>query len=80
MPESPEEEDYSTVRDLVGEFIGKRVVDITQHDPDEWAEEQKAYVMLMFEDGTWLQFFIGENGFRSNRDDYETDEEDQNGE
>jgi hypothetical protein len=74
---SADNEDYSTIRDndLLGPFIGKRIVAITQHDEDEYAETQQAYVMLMFEDGTWVKFFIGEDGFVLGNEDGEEDVE-----
>ena len=48
------------VRVFLGRFIGMRVVDITQHDKDEFADDPRHYVMLMFEDGTNIKFWIGD--------------------
>jgi len=77
MPDDQQPEaSYSNIRKLLGKYIGKRVVDITQHDEDEWAEDQQAYVMLMFEDGGYIQFFIGDEGFISDQDAYEAAEDD----
>lgn len=78
MEDEPGEDDdvelYSNIRQLLGKFIGKRIADITQHDPEEWAEDQKAYVMLMFEDGGYIQFFIGDDGFCTDEDRIERDD------
>ena len=55
---------YSTIRDpgLLGPFIGRRVVDITQQDADEFAEHG-SYVCLHFDNGGTVTFPIGERGF-----------------
>lgn len=50
------EEFYSTIRQYLGGFIGRRIVDITQHDEADWRADEKGFVMLMFEDGSVLQF------------------------
>lgn len=55
-----DEEPYSTIRQHLGKFIGKRVVEITQQDQEEYESDGRAYVMMMFEDGEWIQFFIAE--------------------
>lgn len=47
--------EYATIRDFLGQFIGKTIADITQHDQDEW-EEGTSYVMVQFTDGTFIQF------------------------
>lgn len=54
---------YANIRDILRAFIGKRIVDITQHDADEFAEDGRAYVSLLFDDGGLLEFPIGEDGF-----------------
>ena len=48
-----------SVRDhfILGQFIGKCVVDVTESDPGE-----DRFVMLMFEDGSALMFPISEAG------------------
>ena len=60
-----DEEHYSNIRDIdqLGRFIGLRLVDITQHDKDEWDETHEAYVYLHFEDGRSLRFVIDDHGF-----------------
>lgn len=49
---------YVNIRDMLGSFIGKRVVDITQHDEEEWRETRRSYVLLHFEDGSEMKFYI----------------------
>jgi len=56
-------ESYSNIRDILGDLVGQRLVEVTQHDMDEWQETGEAYIMLMFENGASLQVFIGEDGF-----------------
>lgn len=46
----------SNIRELLGGFIGKKILDITQHDPDEVDEGH--YVMLMFDDGSFAKFYV----------------------
>lgn len=56
---------YANVRhpDLLGPFVGLRVVDITQHDEEEWKDTKRSYIALHFENGGTLQFPIGDDGF-----------------
>lgn len=54
---------YANIREIIGEFIGKKIVDITQQDRDEWDEIHESYVMLHFEDGSTLKFWISDLGF-----------------
>jgi hypothetical protein len=56
-------EEYSNVREMLGGFIGKRIAEITQHDEDEWAEDQLSYVQLHFEDGSYLKFYIMDDDY-----------------
>ena len=60
-----EEEDelYATARVILGRFIGKKLLDVSQHDADEYKEEGAAYVYLLFEDGLSLKFPIDDEGF-----------------
>lgn len=57
------EDGYANIRSYLGYLIGKRLVDITQHSLAEWQEEGEAYVMLLFEDGSWLKFSIGDDNY-----------------
>lgn len=56
---------YSTIRhpELLGPFLGQRVVEITQQDRDEFVAEHQSYVALHFENGATLRFPIGDAGF-----------------
>jgi hypothetical protein len=40
------------IRNILGHFIGKKLVDITQHEP----EDEQGFIMLMFDDGTFMKF------------------------
>lgn len=61
----PDDEHYVNVRDanVLGPFVGQRVVDITQHDADEFAETGCSYVCFHFENGGTVTFPIGDDGF-----------------
>ncbi len=56
MAKPPEE--YSNVREILGPFIGKTIAEVTQHDEEEFEEDQLSYVQLHFSDGSWLKFYI----------------------
>lgn len=60
-------ENYSNIRQILGGFIGKRIVDITQHDEEEFAEDGQRFVMLMFEDGNTIKFYAND-GFEVTED------------
>ena len=53
---------YANIRDVLGRFIGATVVDITQHDRDEFLEEGLSYVELHFDTGATLGFQIDDDG------------------
>jgi len=57
--------EYANIRNsnLLGDFIGRTVIDITQHDQDEFRETGRTFVMLMFDDGSTMTFPIGDMGF-----------------
>lgn len=58
-----DDEVFSNIRDILGELIGKRLVDITQHDD----AEEDSFVELMFEDGLYLKFPVPDDyGFHHN--------------
>lgn len=46
---------FSTVRHYLGHLIGRRIIDLTQHDEDDWIETGKGFVMLLLEGGQWLK-------------------------
>ena len=54
----PEDEDgYSNIRGFLGELIGARVIDISQHDREDWDENHESYVMLMFDNGRYVKIY-----------------------
>ena len=57
---------YVNVRDpdMLGPFIGQRVIEVTQHDKDEFEETKQSYIAIHFENGGTLTFPIGDAGFR----------------
>ena len=55
-------EGYANIRDILGQFVGQRLVDITQHDEEEWEAGREAYICLMFERGGTLTVPIGDDG------------------
>ncbi len=60
MADDGEEHEVENIRKtLLGELIGQRLVDVTQHDKDEYAE-RGAFVTLMFENGGTLEFPVGQ--------------------
>ena len=65
------EETYANVREFIGHLIGKRIIDITQQDKDEWEESGQAYIMFMFDDGNYFKVFIGDEGIDYSSDDEE---------
>jgi hypothetical protein len=57
------EEEYVNVRGFLGHLIGRTIVDVTQHDREEYEQTGEAYIMLMFNDGNYLKVYIGDEGF-----------------
>lgn len=75
MADPNPEAGYANIREALGEFIGKRVVDITQHDADEWEQTRRAYILLLFEDGSVIKFWQGDEGFTTYKPgEYEGDD------
>lgn len=54
----PRNEGYANIRELIGEFIGKTVIDVSQHDEEDWAATGAGFVVLMFSDGSLLKFYV----------------------
>lgn len=52
------EEPYSNIRNIIGELIGKRVLEITQHDPEYFERTGRSFVDLMFESGDVLRIYV----------------------
>lgn len=57
------DEVYTNIRQILNFAIGQKIVDITQHDDDEWKETKQSYIMIMLENGGWIKFLIGDQGF-----------------
>lgn len=62
---SKDDPTYSNIREFLGELIGHTLIDITQQDPEEFAEGG-SFVQLHFDDGSYLKFPIGDAGFEHN--------------
>lgn len=60
----PDDEDttYETVREFLGPAIGQTILEITQHDADEWREEKRSYVQLHLSGGGSITFPISDDG------------------
>lgn len=56
-------EEYATVRDHLGSLIGKTLIDVTQHDQEDWEQRGEAFVVLMFSDGSSVKFPTGDLAF-----------------
>jgi len=68
MAQSPE---YANIRQILGRFIGQRLVDITQHDEEEWKAGKESYVCLMFDSGNTMTFPITDLGFEHTEEEGE---------
>lgn len=53
---------YASIRELLGHLVGHTVVDITQHDADDFARDGDAFVELLFDNGQSLRCHIGDEG------------------
>lgn len=56
-------EHFQNIRGVLGNFIGQKVIDITQIDDDEWKNGDHPYLMLMFENGSYLKLYCCGMGF-----------------
>lgn len=67
MSDAPQDESrpYSNIRDFLGYLVGKRVVDITQQDKEDWEERGESFIQIMFEDGSFVQFMNVEGFYDS---------------
>lgn len=56
---------YANIRDhnLLGAIIGAKVVDVTQHDREEFQEEGACYFVLHFDNGVCVRVYVGDDGF-----------------
>lgn len=55
---SEDKEIYANIRDILGPLIGQRLVDITQHDRDEYDANGLGFVQLLFDDGSHIKFYV----------------------
>lgn len=54
MPEEP----YANIREIIGELIGAKIVDITQHDQEYFERTGRSFVDLMFDTGNVLRIYV----------------------
>ena len=61
MTKTPDEQPYATIRDHIGYLIGKTLVEITQHDREDFDPEDGSgcFVCFHFNDGSWIKFNMG---------------------
>jgi hypothetical protein len=62
---------YANIRGVLGRFIGQKLVEITQHDQEEWKAGKEAYVCLMFDSGNTITFPITDLGFEHTEEEEE---------
>lgn len=58
--------DYTNIRKILGSLIGRTLVDITQHDQEEFAENQQSFIQFHFDNGEYVKIPIGDDGFHHN--------------
>ena len=58
-----DDEEINIRQTAIAECIGHTLVDVTQHDPDDWDERRESFVMLHFDNGATVRFPIGDDGF-----------------
>lgn len=51
------DEPYATIRECIGELVGAKLVEITQHDQEWFREHGTGFVDLMFDSGDVLRIF-----------------------
>ena len=72
----PENEEYANIRGIIGEFVGQKVLDITQHDEEYFKRTGRSFVDFMFDSGDVLRIYITGGGIcMSVNPDDETEEE-----
>lgn len=59
------DEPKTNIRDanLLGPFLGCRLVDATQQDDEDFAENHESRVFLHFDNGGTISFVISDDGF-----------------
>lgn len=58
-------DNYATIRDILGPLIGLTLVDVSQHDKEDWEERGEAFVFLLFSDGSSVKFFPPDDAEKS---------------
>jgi len=51
------DEPYANIREILGHLIGRTLIEITQHDKEDFLNGEDSFVELMFNDGNTLKFF-----------------------
>jgi hypothetical protein len=51
----PAEKEYVTIRGMIGDLIGSKIVDISQHDKEEYLSTGQGFVMLMLDNGATMR-------------------------
>lgn len=51
------DESYANIREIMGELIGQKVVDITQHDEDYFQVHNRGFIDLMLDGGDVLRIY-----------------------
>lgn len=57
----PDDKIYANIRQILGNAIGKRIIDITQQDREDFERDGRCFVMFMLEDGCYIRFDLGED-------------------
>ena len=48
---------YANIREILGDVIGARLIEVTHHDKEEFNETGLSYVALHFDNGLSLAFY-----------------------
>lgn len=59
----PIKDEGGNIREFLGKFIGQRILDITQQDPEEFAENRETRIYFHMSEGEMISFPIGDDGF-----------------
>ena len=52
------DDSYANIREILGDFIGRRLLEITQHDEEYFVRTGRSFIDFMFEDGDVLRFYL----------------------
>ena len=59
---SDQPEVVANIREILGLFIGQRLLEITQNEVGELADpDADGFIQLMFENGQYIKFFIADS-------------------